>query len=871
MFASRALRRAPFACLGLALAVAAAGCAPLQTLSTQQALERMHVASTKLYASDGSLIANLHGEINRDIVPLKDISKDIQNAVIAIEDARFWTHRGVDVASIGRALVSNVGAASADTGKLQGGSTLSQQLVKNIYFQHPERTLRRKLSEARVSVQFEQKYSKRQILEMYLNTIFFGRGVYGIETASRTYFRKGARDLTLSEGAFLAGLIHEPGRYDWSDKDSKELRESRQAAAIGRRNVVLHKMRQLGFISEEQERNARAEPLKIFPRPQEDWRYPYFVDMVLRQLGVLKTGKGTNLDKRFDFLGPTHDERSKNVYRGGLRIYTTLDPKMQKAAEDAVDKVLPHDLTKLSAAVAAIQPSTGYIRAIVGGRDYYPGDCPEDQPVEQRPAVCRLAKVNLALGSRGGGSGRQPGSSFKPIVLATAVQRGVGLRTTFDSSPFERSYPGGVWKVRNYEGSGGGGMDLVEGTVHSVNAVYAHLEIDGVGDGDALKGSSRVAETARRLGVGFPTRAQLKSSCGPNYGKTGGCTPADEVPAIALGAKEVSPLEMASAYSVFANDGVRMQPTAVTKIADATGKVIWEANPSRESVLPRPVALALSSVMQQVIQRGTGTRARLDRPAAGKTGTSQEWRDAWFDGYVPQLAASVWVGNPIPTRNRGGDVEIESMTPANGYPFKVVGGTLPSMIWQYFMSHALEGVAEQSFAVPPADLFGGSNQTSAGPPADVPDVLGLPGIVANQMLVAAGFQVTQTVCPDKTHGEGTVVKQTPAGGSKIPSGGTVSLCVASRASPFATPPAGAGGGGAFPNQGSGVVPGVVGESLARAQGELYQAGYRGVTVHECDPNPDAPNGRVWKQSPEGGARATQGSNVTIWYSGAGCP
>jgi len=393
------------------------------------------------------------------------------------------------------------------------------------------------------------------------------------------------------------------------------------------------------------------------------------------------------------------------------------------------------------------------------------------------PQACRLSRVNLALGDEGGGSGRQPGSSFKPFVLTAALERGIPLAQTFPSDEFTYSYQGGVWNVHNYEGEGGGNRDLVDATAHSINAVFARLEINGVGDGDGLAGAQRVATVARRMGVGLPTPDQLRDRCGALYLRTDACLPADDTPAIALGAKEVSPYEMASAYATFANDGVRVEPTAIVRITDPQGRVLYQAHPEQRRVIPAGVARAATLVMKTVIQRGTGTAAAIDRPAAGKTGTSQGWRDAWFDGFVPQLAAVVWVGNPIPIPGVG----VESMTPDNGYPFKVVGGTLPAQIWHTFMSKALDGIRVRDFAAPPAVFFeplnAGPSASPAGAPAVVPDVVDRSLVFARAELETAGFTVAaiRQCDPNGTAGSGDVWQQNPEGGETGPQSSTVTV------------------------------------------------------------------------------------------------
>ena len=764
----------------LAVCIVASGCGRLRPLSTEEALDRLTVATSKVYDARGNVIADLHGEINRDIARLDQVPKHVRDAVVAVEDERFWRHQGLDLRSITRAAISNF-RSDPDAKQLQGGSTISQQLTKNLYFPRPARTLQRKVQEARVTWQIERQYTKSEILEMYLNTIYLGRGVYGIETAAHSYFDKPASDLTLSQGAFLAGLIHEPARYEWAPSDPSERQKVRLDEAKRRRNYVLERMHREGMLTDDAAADAKDEPLDVKPAAEQRWKSPYFVDLVLRQLGVLRSPGG--LDPRFDFLGSTRKERGSNVYLRGLRIHTTLDPEAQEAAEKAV-KVLPPEFERLSVALASIEPANGYVRALIGGRDYYP-ECKGEN--EQQTHRCRLAKVNLALGRYAGGSGRQPGSSFKPFVLATALERGVPLYQTFSGAPFEHPLQGSEpWRVRNYEGSSGGSTTLVDGTARSVNAVFARLEIEGAGDGDAFVGASRVAQTARRMGIDFPTPDELRSRCGDEFGVSNRCIPADKVPAIALGAKEVSPLSMASAYATFANDGTRVEPTAIVRIQDAEGRVLYDAEPGSVRAIPEGVARGVTYALQQVLTKGTGTRAAISRPAAAKTGTSQEWRDAWLAGYVPQLATVVWVGNPLHA--------LESMTPANGYPLRIVGGSYPAMIWHEYMTRALEGVPVVEFKAPPSQLFRGSapvatpepSPTPTGSPSDeeletaqgeVPSVLGMSFGDARSSLRARGFDPeAERGCDPSGEAElHEVYAQSPEAGAEVPQGSTVTV------------------------------------------------------------------------------------------------
>jgi penicillin-binding protein 1A len=780
--------------LVVTLCFLASACGRLEPLSTARALARLNVATSKVYDASGNVIADLHGEINRDSVPLSQIPVNVQNAAIAVEDERFWSHQGIDLRSLTRAIASDV-KHRGQGDELQGGSTISQQLAKNLYFPHPARTLSRKIAEARVTYELEQTYSKARILEMYLNTIYLGRGVYGIETAAHSYFGKDASQLTLAEGAFLTGLIHEPARYEWTPSDPPQVRRSRIADAQARRNFVLERMRILRLITPSQATSAEAEPLTVKPPSQQRWTHPYFVDYVLRELGVFGNANQA-VDPRFDFLGTTIRERSENVYRDGLRIYTTLDPTAQAAAESAVASVLPTDLDRLSAALVAIEPANGYVRALVGGRDYYP-TC--TGPVAKQPTVCRVSHENLALGQFGGGGGRQPGSSFKPFVLSAALERGIPLYNAYDSSPFTYTYGGGTWDVGNYEGEGGGPLTLVDATAHSVNAVFAHLLIDGVGSGDALAGAQRVATLARSMGVQLPTPDQLKQRCGDQYMHVDACLPADDTPSIALGSKEVAPIDMASAYATFANDGVRFDPTSIVRITDDKGKVLYNAKQDEARVLPSGVARGVTYALQQVIKEGTGTAAAIDRPAAGKTGTSENWTNAWFDGYVPQLAASVWVGNPI--------TSLESMTPENGYPFNIVGGTYPAEIWHAFMTKALAGMPVEDFRDPPQQLFSGN------------------GTIPN---------LSPTPLPTTT-ATSTVVQLTPK-----------------------------------PARTKSKVPNVVGLALAEANNKLTARGYVPADQPGCDPSGKTDLNDVYAQSPGGGSKAPSGTQVTVNYQGGGC-
>ena len=667
--------------------------------ATHDAATFSTAASSKIYDSHGHPIATLHGEVDREPVKLAAIPLTLQRAVIAIEDRRFYEHRGIDARGLARALFEDA------RGSHQGGSTISEQLAKNLYFHGAPRTIGRKFSEAVMTLGLEGLSSKKQILEAYLNTVYFGRGVYGVETAAQSYFHRDVTKLTLAQSAYLAGLIHSPASYDWTLATTPTEAHKRREEAIARRNVVLNVMVATHYISPDEARDAAAETMTIFAPADPNWKYPYFIDAALRELGVWQSRAGQKPDKRFDFLGDSFSERAQAVYTSGVRIYTSLDTKVQDEAERALKAQLPPDeLTKMAAALVTVQPGTGYVRALIGGRDYYPKGCDTGRSTDL-PQICRNAKVNLALGNIAGGSGRQAGSSFKPIVLAAALENGLSLRQDVDGTPFTIPLPYGQWKVDNYEGNESGQMSVVDAMVNSVNAAYARVEVQALGGGKPLQGSAKVAEMARKLGVPFPTITQLKKACGAKYMQSDTCTPADFVPAIALGAKEVAPISMAAAYAAFADDGIYAKPTTILKITDSSGKVLYRAKPQTHRAMSSATARGVSYVLQQVIQRGTGVAAALPRPAAGKTGTAEQWRDAWFDGYVPQLATSVWVGNPIPVQNYDGTWSLESMTPDNGYPVNVVGGTYPAQIWGAYMTQAVAPLPVQTFTDPPDIMF----------------------------------------------------------------------------------------------------------------------------------------------------------------------
>lgn len=601
-----------------ALAVAVAGCSlqPVD-LSSEQPLS---LRSTILDA-DGRLLARIFKQ-NRALLEYDAFPRHLVNAVISAEDARFFEHSGFDLKAIARAALTNLGRGEV----VQGGSTITQQYVKNIFFRNPSKTFERKARELRLAIEVERSYSKREIFDRYLNTVYFGEGAYGVKVAARHYFGHSVKQLTLSESALLASLIKSPAVYDPRDHPKK---------AEERRNYVLDRMAELGHISQEDARRAQARGLGVTEHvPKPTLREPYFVEAVMREVLA---------DRR---LGANEQERARSLYNGGLRIETTLEPRLQDAAERAVGQILgrPGDP---SAALVAIRPESGAIVAMVGGRDW------------------SRSQVNLALGKAGGGSGRQPGSSFKPIVLAAALESGRHLTDRYESSPTSFTFDdGSTWPVGNAEGNGYGLMTLQEALVHSVNGVYARLAVE-IGPG-------QIATQAELMGV----RSRL-----PIY------------PSIALGSAEVSVLDMAAAYATLANGGTAIEPTSLRRVRLSSGEVLEPEQEVVEQAVSPGNAYLITRAMEEVIERGTGVAAGIGRPAAGKTGTTNDYADAWFVGFTPQLVTAVWVGYPqgrIP------------MTSVHG--ISVQGGSFPAQIWRSFMLAAHAGEPVRDFRLPRSEL-----------------------------------------------------------------------------------------------------------------------------------------------------------------------
>jgi penicillin-binding protein 1A len=571
-----------------------------------------HDVDGHLYANDDhTILATLRGSESRILVDTNEIAPIMQQAIVAIEDKRFYEHHGVDLRGIARAVWADVTQKSI----VEGGSTITQQLVKNSCVT-TARTISRKLKEAALAWQLEQHWSKLRILTAYLNTIYFGNGAYGIQRAAQTYFNTSAARLTLPEAALLAGIPADPSRYD-PVTNPKTTRS--------RRLEVLQAMLSQGEISGQDLQRAARTPL---PKPQDvrlpgiEGPAPYFVNYVKQQL-IEKYG-------------------TRRVFGGGLNVQTTINLRLQKLARHAIQSVLTEP-NGPSAALVAVRPTTGEILAMYGGDNF------------------RQSQFNLAVQGE-----RQPGSSFKPFVLATALKEGISPSTTFPSKPVNIFIGDKYWPVRNYENDYMGSGDLTTATIVSDNSIFAQLT--------KVVGPANVAKTAHLLGI---TR-----HLNPYF-------------AIGLGADAVSPLEMARAFSTFANDGRRVdgsmfgnRPRAIARVSNAHDKLIDNNRPVDRPVLSPDQDALLTSILEGVIRSGTGKRAALpDRIAAGKTGTTENYGDAWFVGYTPQLATAVWVGYPNNLK--------PMLTEYHGQA--VAGGTFPAEIWRVFTQLALAGTPPEPF------------------------------------------------------------------------------------------------------------------------------------------------------------------------------
>jgi penicillin-binding protein 1A len=578
-------------------------------------------------------MAQLRGGQDRIDVAYDQIPKVLVDAVVAAEDKNFFKHNGVDPTGIARALWEDLTGSQSE----QGGSTITQQYVKTVYLTN-ERSVARKIKEAVLAVKLERQLPKTEILNRYLNAIYFGRGAYGVEAASKAYFGKDVGALTLPEAAYLAGLIRSPGTADAAlprtDPDAKSGRET----AIFRRTSVLENMRKAHDITEAQYEQAVNAP----------WTDVVPLTSVDRTSTVSHTELGTQyiVDYVRKTLVASGRFTDAELYGGGLRIYTTIDYGLQQDAIDAERATLPYT-SEPSAGLVAIDPS-GRVKAMLGGLDY------------------SKSQVNLATGTLGGGSGRNAGSTFKAFAIAEALQQGMSLNQYYDT-PSKLTVPASTgcaaWPVGNDDDHGHGYINMATATADSVNTYFAQLV--------RQIGAQNLATMARQMGVITPLSQPICNSL-----VLGGHNPG------------FSPLDMASGYSTLMDGGVHVAPYVVSRVTDASGQVLYQAPSTGHRVLSQDTVAKESWLLSQVIQRGTGTSAQFGESAAGKTGTTDNFTDAWFTGYTCKLTASVWVGYPK------GEISMQA------YGDQAFGKGFPATIWREFMKKATEGLQSCEYPRP---------------------------------------------------------------------------------------------------------------------------------------------------------------------------
>jgi penicillin-binding protein 1A len=710
-------------------------------------------------ATDGSFVAELTFEENRNPVTLDEIPQVIIDAVLATEDANFYEHAGVNHLAIIRAFTQNLVSGGIES----GASTITQQYVK-LAFLTPEQTYQRKIQEALYAVQIERRLTKDEILERYLNRAHFGVGTYGVGTAAQRFLSVDVSEVTVDQAAMLAGILRSPSNNNPINNPEN---------ALARRNVVLGQMANAGFITRAEADRAQALPLRVAfsepPAPDQ----PFWSDWVARLLinEDLAEALGSQTDA-LRAMGDTAEERRRRVFQTGLRITTTLDPRLQALAEESLRASLtsedggPEEVALApSGAIISIEPATGAIRALAVGPQEF-GSCVEDgQWVGQLDSgllLCDKTKVNPAIPGAGG-SGRQPGSAFKPFVSAAALEAGFPPGYTIDArGPAVITGCVGIdgedYIVRN--AGGDDVLDMAGAMARSSNVYHAQLTSD--------VGPLRVAEMARRLGVPVPDR--------------------DVACALGLGATDITPLAMAAGYATLANDGISCAPFPIERIETADGRLLWEHTPDCRRVLDAEVAAqAVELLAGPVRAGGTAPVANLGEwPTRGKTGTTNDYVDAWFVGMVRQLATAAWIGYPQGTRfyvdedtaqavcgsqaflNRCPPIRqtLENVTIAGTRYARVFGGTIPAPMWKRYMEQAVTPYERLEFPEPPARL--------ASPVPDV--VASFDAADARLRADLAGFTLrVEQIVSDLP--AGMLISQSPAPGTSFELGRQIVLFV----------------------------------------------------------------------------------------------
>jgi penicillin-binding protein 1A len=697
---------------------------------------------SRVYADSGEVLAELHDGRNSEPIPYAQVPEVMVHAILAAEDSEFFEHEGVDFSAIVSAAIDNF-----ISDQTRGGSTITQQVVKNAFVGN-EISVRRKVNEAFVSAEVERRFPKERILEYYMNSVYFGSGAYGVKTAAKEFFDKPLRDIEIDEAATLAVVVRNPTFYNprtWPER------------VLERRNDVIAEMADEDWINESQAARAANQPLGVVDTPPHRGQADHVVAEVRRQL--------LNSDE-FSFLGDTNEERKRAIFGcpaddveceggGGLQIETTIDLNLQKEANRILGEWLPlppyednvaacaeifPDFEENEAyyrtyaethscrptgAIAMVENETGAVRVMASGLDF------------------EFSQFDLAVQGR-----RNPGSAFKAVGLAAALEQGFTLGHRWaGTSPLEVECeficaPNGtnIWTVRNASGSSTGVITLEEATYRSVNTVYAQVSRD--------TGPDNIVSMARRMGI---TQASL-----------------DPVLSIVLGASAVSPLEMASAFSNFATNGAHADDYIVARIVDHDGEVIYEREPDITQVADPALFAAARRPLEKVpTGSGTASRAAIGRAQGGKTGTHQSYLDAWYVGFTPEYSTSVWVGyeaEQIPLEN----VVINGQTYS-----RVFGGSVPAPIWAEFMTTVTDGMPESQFPADPSNI----EEFLKPPPTTVPSVVGLSqGSAVQKLRVDAKLNVSVQEIPS-LEPAGIVVRQSIGGGSTVPQGTTVTIWV----------------------------------------------------------------------------------------------
>ncbi len=723
---------------------------------------------SSIYASDGSLITTVPTDVLRMPIKYSQLGPFLPEAVVAIEDRRYWSRGPIDLRAILRAAVADVSAGAA----LQGGSTIEEQLVK-LELGTPKRTLVEKLHEILLSLGSLSGTTRQQVLAAYLNDVYLGEGTYGVQAASIRYFDRPANELDLFQAATLAGLINAPSAYDPL---------VHPALAASRRNVVLAAMYSQHEIDLATYQRGIRSGLEL--DPSVSGLLPslgYFSQQVISEAETLPA------------LGATPAQRLSRLEHGGLRVVTTEVPTYETAAQAALARAVPRIGQTPTGALASIDPSTGAIQALVGGLGY-----DSSQPASQ---------FNMATQAE-----RPAGSTFKVIALAEALMQGISPQKIY-FAPKVLTVPGAggapTWVVHNYEGEPTGNMTLATATILSVNTVYAQL-IQEIGP-------NNVMNLAHAMGI----RSKLE--------------PYDS---IVLGSEPVTPLDMASVFATIADYGVHNVPYAISAIYDGNGNLIYQHHGYPKRVIPATVAATEIGVLRNVVTEGTGFYAAIGRPVAGKTGTGENWADAWFGGFVPQLATAVWVGYP--------QGEVPMIPPRT--PIYVVGGSWPAMAFSYYNVAALGGTPVQPFRTPASfakPAPSGGTQVSRSP--GLMDVVGMPGVDSQKKLSDAGYLVKIVYAPSGEYPPGYTTAQSPAAGSDVAPGTDVTITVSN-------------GTITFPQLVN--VPDLLGKTSEAAATAIGGVGLSGNCQFQTSPPPILAPDTVWEQSPAPGTQVAVGSTIS---------